>query len=305
MVVDMNYWGKVIRNIVILVLSIIAVFFAFKLAVFFMPFLVAFVISLILEPIIRFIMRKTKLSRRTSSIIVFILAIIIIGGILAWSITTLVSEASNLLMNLNLYIDAGYKMFQNVVSNFDFDRFNIPEEVMNIIQSSGIEFLDAVTEWAKGALTKVIDFISSVPTLGVYIGISLIALYFICVDKIYMIDQLEHHLPETWVKRIGVHLKSLIKSLGGYLKAELILVVISFVISLIGLYIFYFLGWNIKFPLIIAIRNSICRCTSNIWIWNSNDTMGRNFSFYRGYEACNRNICIVVCNEHCKTICRT
>ena len=253
MVIDMNYWSKVIKNIVILALSIVAVYLIFKLAVFFMPFLIAFVISLILEPIIRFIMRKTKFSRRTSSIIVFISAIIIIGGILTWSITTLISEASNLLTNLNTYIDTGYSMFQHLVSSLDVSRFNIPEEVMQIIQNSGAEFLDTITEWAKGALTKVIDFISSVPTLGVYIGISLIALYFICVDKIYMIDQLEHHLPETWVKRIGVHLKALIKSLGGYLKAELILVAISFFISLIGLYIFYFLGWNIKFPLIIAI----------------------------------------------------
>ena len=253
MVIDMNYWSKVIKNIVILALSIVAVYLIFKLAVFFMPFLIAFVISLILEPIIRFIMRKTKFSRRTSSIIVFISAIIIIGGILTWSITTLISEASNLLTNLNTYIDTGYSMFQHLVSSLDVSRFNIPEEVMQIIQNSGVEFLDTITEWAKGALTKVIDFISSVPTLGVYIGISLIALYFICVDKIYMIDQLEHHLPETWVKRIGVHLKELIKSLGGYLKAELILVAISFFISLVGLYIFYFLGWNIKFPLIIAI----------------------------------------------------
>ena len=79
-----------------------------------------------------------------------------------------------------------------------------------------------------------------------------------CVDKIYMIDQLEHHLPETWVKRIGVHLRALIKTLGGYLKAELTLVVISFFISLVGLYIFYFLGWNIEFPLLIAIRNCLC-----------------------------------------------
>ena len=68
-----------------------------------------------------------------------------------------------------------------------------------------------------------------------------------------MIDQLEHHLPETWVKRIGIHLKAIVKSIGGYLKAELILVVISFFISLVGLYIFYFLGWNIQFPLIIAL----------------------------------------------------
>lgn len=253
MVIDMNYWNKVIKNILILAISIFAVFLAFKLAAFYIPFLVAFVLSLMLEPIIRFIMRKTKFTRRTSSIIVFIVAIAIIVGLLVWIITTLFSEASNLLSNLNSYIDTGYSLFQNLISKFDLSRFNIPEEVMNIIQNSGMEFLDAVTEWAKGALTKVIDFITSVPTLGMYCGIFLIALYFMCVDKIYMIDQLEHHLPETWVKKIGVHLKALVKSLGGYLKAELILVVISFFISLVGLYIFYFLGWNIEFPLIIAL----------------------------------------------------
>lgn len=259
MVIDMNYWNKVIKNIFILVLSIIVVFFAFKLSVFFMPFLIAFVISIMLEPIIRFIMNKTKLSRRASSIIVFITAIIIIVGILIWSITTLISEASNLLTNLNQYIDTTYNMLQNLIAKVDFSKMNIPQEVMNIVQDSGMEFINTATNWAKGALTNVIDFITTMPTLGVYIGISLISLYFICVDKIYMIDQLEHHLPETWVKRIGVHLKSIVKSLGGYLKAELILVAISFFISLIGLYVFYFLGWNIEFPFIIAIRHSICR----------------------------------------------
>ena len=253
MVIDMNYWNKVIKNIFILTLSIIVVYFSFKLAVFFMPFLVAFVISLMLEPIIKFIMKKTKLTRRTSSIIVFIIAIVIICGILVWGITTLISEASNLLTNLNTYIDTGYNMFQTLVSSIDLSKINVPEEVMNIVQNSGMEFLETATDWAKGVLTNVIDFITSMPTLGVYTGISLIALYFICVDKIYMIDQLEHHLPETWVKRIGVHLRTLVKSLGGYLKAELILVLISFFISLVGLYIFYFIGWNIEFPLIIAI----------------------------------------------------
>ena len=253
MVIDMNYWNKVIKNIVILGLSIIVVYFSFKLAVFFMPFLIAFIISLMLEPIIKFIMKKTKLTRRTSSIIVFIIAIVIICGILVWGITTLISEASNLLTNLNTYIDMGYNMFQSLVSSIDLSKINVPGEVMNIVQNSGMEFLETVTDWAKSVLTNVIDFITSMPTLGVYTGISLIALYFICVDKIYMIDQLEHHLPETWVKRIGVHLRTLVKSLGCYLKAELILVLISFFISLVGLYIFYFMGWNIEFPLMIAI----------------------------------------------------
>ena len=169
MVRDMNYWNKVIKNIIILLISIVALYFAFKLAVFYVPFLIAFVLSLMLEPIIKFIMRKTKLTRKASSIIVFIVAIAIIVGLLAWLITTLISEASNLLENINTYIDSAYRFFNNFISNFDLSRIKIPEEVMGIIQNSGTEFLETATEWAKGALTNTINFITSVPTLGVYI----------------------------------------------------------------------------------------------------------------------------------------
>ncbi len=249
----MNYWNKVIKNIFILAISILVVYLAFKLAMFYIPFLIAFILSLLLEPIIKFIMKKTKFTRKFSSIIVFVIAISIIIGLLIWAITTLITESTNLLENINVYIDTGYSMFQNLISNFDLSKINIPPEVMSIIQNSGMEFLDTITEWAKNALTGVINFITSVPTLGVYFVITILSLYFMCVDKIYMIDQLEHHLPETWVKKIGVHLKGIVKTLGCYLKAEAILVLISFFVSLIGLYIFFFLGWNIQFPLIIAL----------------------------------------------------
>lgn len=253
MVIDMNYWNKVIKNIFILAISILIVYLAFKLAMFYIPFLIAFILSLLLEPIIKFIMKKTKLTRKFSSIVVFLIALSIIIGLLIWAITTLITESTNLLENINSYIDTGYNMFQNLISHFELSKINIPPEVMSIIQNSGMEFLDTITDWAKNALTGVINFITSVPTLGVYFVITILSLYFMCVDKIYMIDQLEHHLPETWVKKIGVHLKGIVKTLGCYLKAEAILVLISFFVSLIGLYIFFFLGWNIQFPLIIAL----------------------------------------------------
>ncbi len=253
MVIDMNYWNKVIKNLLILISSILLVYLFFKLAIFYIPFLIAFAIALIIEPIIKFLMKKTKLSRKLSSIIVFTIAIAIISGILVWGITTFISETTNLLKNINTYIDTIYNFFTDITSKINFNNIKIPKEVINVVQESGMQFLGTISDMIKNLLMKVIDFITSLPVLGIYIGITLISLYFICVDKIYMIDQLEHHLPDTWVKRIGVHLKEIIKSLGGYLKAELILVLISFAISLIGLYILYFLNYNIEFPLIIAL----------------------------------------------------
>lgn len=253
MIIDMNYWAKVLKNIIVLALSVLGVYLGFKIAIFYMPFFIAFVISLLLEPCIRFIMRKLKLRRKTSSIIIFLIAIILIVGLLVWLSATLVSEAYNLLTNLNQYLDKANILISNITSKINFDGLNIPDNIMDTIQSSALEFLDSITEWLKNALTGAINILTSVPTIGVYAVVTLLSLYFMCVDKVYMIDQLEHHMPQTWVKKIGIHVKEIVKSLSGYLKAEITLVFISFIIVLIGLYIFHFVGLNVEYPLLMAL----------------------------------------------------
>ena len=105
MIIDMNYWSKVFRKILIFLLSIIGIYLAFKLAIFYIPFLIAFVLSLLIEPIIRFCMKHFKLKRRTSAIIVFIFVLSIIIGLLSWGIFALISESSNLLNSLNIYVE--------------------------------------------------------------------------------------------------------------------------------------------------------------------------------------------------------
>ena len=91
------------------------------------------------------------------------------------------------------------------------------------------------------------------PTIAIYTSITLVALYFMCVDKVYMIDEMEHHLPAKWVKKLGSHIHEIISSVGNYLKAEFILVLVSFVISLIGFYVLNIIGIKISYPLLIAL----------------------------------------------------
>ena len=40
-------------------------------------------------------------------------------------------------------------------------------------------------------------------------------------------------MPKKWVQKIGIHVKEITRKLGGYLKAEAILILVSFVISFI------------------------------------------------------------------------
>lgn len=218
-----------------------------------MPFLIAFILSMLIEPVIRFFMRKIKLKRRTSAIIVFVIVIGIIIGLITWGIITLIQEASNMLTGINEYFEKTYIQIQDIISKFEFSKLQIPQEIQTIVQNSAGDFLDTLSTWLKTGLNKVLNTLTSLPTIGFYIVICILSLYFICTDKIYMLDQLDHHLPETWVKRLIKHIKEIAKALGCYLKAQSILILISFVISLIGLYIFNFIGLNVQFPLMAAL----------------------------------------------------
>ncbi len=232
MIIDMNYWSKVFRKLLILLFSVVGIYLAFKLAIFYMPFLIAFMLSLLIEPMIRFCMRKFKWKRRTSAILVFILVLAILIGILTLGIGALISESSNLLNSLNGYVEKISYQFTQFTSSMDLSKLKLPNEILEMIQSSGKELLATIASWAKNALTGLLNMITSLPAIGIYTVICVLSLYFICTDKIYMIDQLEHHLPKIWVKKIGKHIKEISKSLGCLLKAEVILVFVSFCICL-------------------------------------------------------------------------
>lgn len=253
MIIDMSYWTRVLRKILYIILLLVALIVAFKLSVFYMPFLVAFIISLIIEPIIRILMRKMKLTRRTSSIIIFIVVSAIILGTIIWGIVSLVSEASNLLEGLNEYIEKAYTFFQNFLQSIDFNKFHLPNEITSVLQNSTNGLLTNLSEWIRNVLNGLLNMITSIPIIAIYFVVTIMALYFICVDKVYILDQLEHHLPEKWVFKLGNHVRDLIKTLGGYLKAQVTLIFTSFLISLVGLYILKFTKFNIEFPLLMAL----------------------------------------------------
>ena len=234
----MSYFTKVIKKVLILILTLVAIYLSFKLALFYMPFLIGFIISLLIEPLIKFINNKTKLTRKTSAIIVLVCIFTILIALISWGVITLITESSNLLQSLNIYIEKIYIQIQRYINNIDFEKVKIPKQVISIVQNATSNFLEFLTKWISNFLTSILQNITSLPIIGIYIVITILSTYFMCADKLYMLDQLEHHFPKLWVKKFGMHLKKLIATLGGYLKAEATLILISFREVLIGLYIF-------------------------------------------------------------------
>ena len=253
MVIDMGYFTKVIRKLLILIITLFTIYLSFKLALFYMPFLIGFIISLLIEPLIKFINKKTNFTRKTSAIIVMLCIFSVLIGLIAFGIVSLITESSNLLQSLNIYIEKIYNYFQKHINSIEFDNLKIPNQVISIIQSSTNNLLDFASKWISNILTSIIQTITALPIIGIYIVITILSTYFICADRLFILDQLEHHFPKIWIKKFGIHLRKIISTLGGYLKAESILILISFIEVLIGLYIFKWMGLNVGYPFLAAI----------------------------------------------------
>lgn len=279
MIVDVGYWTRILKNILVLIVSIILIFLVLKLAIFYMPFLIGFVISLFVEPLIKLVVKKTKLERKKGAIIVLAIIFIILLGLLTWGVVTLLTESSNLLQSLNKYIQLIYSKINEYMKIIKGGNSKIPVEIVTIIEKSTDKVIVFITNYVSTFLSKVTQTISALPTIGIYTFITLLATYFICTDKMYIIDTLEHQLPKRWAKKIGIHSREIIKSLGGYLKAEAILIIISFFIVLIGLYILKFLNFNVPYPFLAALGIGFVDALPILRFRNGDDTLGNYCSY--------------------------
>lgn len=252
MAYNFSYMSKIVKQFISFAITIIFMYLFLKLSIFYLPFLISFILAVMIEPIIHLVMRKLRWTRKSSSIFVLLISIIIIVSIVVLGVTTIFNEANFLLDSIDKFFYKIKGLLNNTLNN-DYIISKIPEELRSIIETSEADYLSSISNIFIGLLNNFKHWISKLPNLFTTSFFSIIALYFMCTDKIYMIDQVEHHLPDNWSKKIINHIREINKKLVNYLKAELTLIIISFFISFIGLMIFKTIGFNVKYPLMSAL----------------------------------------------------
>ena len=276
----MKYWTSVAKNIVLFLTTLIFIYVLFKLSIFYVPFLIGFIISQIIEPIIKKLSDKTNFTRKTCAVIVLGIVFVITIGFICYGIITLISESSNLLNRLNIYIEKINNLIQRYIINIKIRKINMSENVVSIIDELATKLLETITKHTTNILGSIIQNVTKIPIIIIYITITILSTYFICADKFYILDQLEHHVPRLWIKKIGNHIRDILSILGNYLKAEAILILISFFIVLGGLILGKVFGLNIEYPLLSALGIAFVDALPILRLRNCNYSMD-NYFFFR------------------------
>lgn len=248
-----KYYGKIALKLSVILFIVLGLFITYKLAIFYIPFIIAIMVASIVEPITKFFMRKCKLRRKISTIITLLLITIIIGTVLTLTISKVITETTSLLSNLNIYFkdfyDDGIQLFDDLKNG----NIEVPDEVMQVLKNSLGGIVDGTKNVLISILTSVINFISSVPTMFTYVVITILAIIFACFDRDYIINQFKKQVPKKWIQKASEIYKETCSVSLNYIKAEAKLSGICFILVFIGLVFLDLIGFDVKYPVIMAI----------------------------------------------------
>jgi len=202
------------------------------------PIFLAFVIFWIIEPLARFLHRR-KLKKSIATGISMLLFIVVILGLIAGASVIFVSQLTNLVGKLPEY---GSILQTQIVKQADYlhTRFNaIPEDIAADLVDKAKEYGTVLaqkgTVFTAWVLGKLLAMLSSVSTFVINFIIAIILAYFLSLEIENWKRLAKDKTPNTFKMAFSFLRENVLKGLATYIKAQLKLVSITFVVIFIAL----------------------------------------------------------------------
>ena len=244
---------KKLYFILYIVLVLIVVYLLFKLGIFLFPFTLALFFSILTQPFSRFLQKKLKFSQKIATIVSIILFLVIFLAFISLSALRLSGEIYKLSINLNKYSKDFQSLWNHTIDRVYSLLGYFPEGFDEQVKSSINGFIRMGTSKLGSFINSLINFITSIPTIILYICITILSTFFISLDKKKIMTFLEQQFPETWIKKVYNIKREMFNVLGSYIRAQIILMTICFFELLISFNLLSFLKFNLPYPLIFSI----------------------------------------------------
>ena len=244
---------KKLYFILYIILVLIVVYLLFKLGIFLFPFTLALFFSILTQPFSRFLQKKLKFSQKIATIVSIVLFLVIFLAFISLSALRLSGEIYKLSMNLNKYSKDFQSLWNHTIDRVYSLLGYFPEGFDEQVKSSINGFIRMGTSKLGSFINSLINFITSIPTIILYICITILSTFFISLDKKKIMTFLEQQFPETWIKKVYNIKREMFNVLGSYIRAQIILMTICFFELLISFNLLSFLKFNLPYPLIFSI----------------------------------------------------
>jgi len=197
------------------------------------PFVVALFITFIIERPVSFLTTKLKLPRGAAVGIVLFFFTLVTGGIVILIFSELVNEIWRLTREIpSAQVVQGYiDMLLGRVQNL---YLSLPAELERTIRDSLGSVVGSISAFLQSLLNYLLDMVKLLPQVFLFIVISLVASFFMSRDREKISRFVYKQMPEGWRNKIHTVKEDLFAALVGFIKAQSILISVTFIELLIG-----------------------------------------------------------------------
>lgn len=231
-----KYW-RTFFDIGLIVLTVYLIMFSFsKLYHLAAPVFLSFFVFILIEPLARFLNRRGLTKPFASAISVILFLILLLGTLFGAGLLVTI-QAINFQENLPKYTYVVQEQFVNTTTYLQQKIENLPPDLTAKVNGYFKDATNVLSGWLVAFLMYMIGVLGSFSSFMANFGIAIILAFFLSMEikdwRKIAHDKMPKTLKSAWAFLQG----NVLRAIGSYLKAQLILISITFVIVLVGLLI--------------------------------------------------------------------
>ncbi len=210
------------------------------LAVFLLPYslplIFALLTALLLEGLVKWFMVKLKFSRLQSVISVFTGYVLMLSVIGYYIITIITTQTLTLSEKTPTFVkDLYHTVILPLMKKWEFYTKNLPNEVMVSIENTVENSINTLDSFFQGTVQAIINFLTVIPGFLIEFIIYLVSLFLISLELPRLKEKIDSYLTEQTKRKFYLVTAQLNKAGIGFIKAQVILSLMTFIMAFIGL----------------------------------------------------------------------
>lgn len=229
-----------------------------QLIVLTLPFIIAFCLAKLIEPLVVFLNKKLKLPRKFASAILVLLVVsgliaaaVSLGSRIIDEITYLVSHADDISENFTLFLQNSQN-FLNGLLGGRFAEFFAAQIDFGEIGNNISEYINS---YIGPAIEKVVQIVKSLPNILLFSVVLILGTYFISSDNETISEFLHTLIPKKAALHLANVKKDMSRAFFGYIRAQLLLMSITFFECTVAFLVIG--GTYAKYALLLGITISV------------------------------------------------
>ncbi|MFB6465657.1 sporulation integral membrane protein YtvI [Cytobacillus sp. Hz8] len=218
------------------IIILASIIILFLLIPYGLPLIFALATAVLLEGLVSWFQKRFKFSRLQaviSAFLFYLLILIILGYNL---FATIVKQIVNLSQNTPTYVNDFYvTAILPLIKMWEQYSQTLPKDVIKSTEKTIENSVNSLDSFLQGILQAMINLITAIPGFLIEFLIYLVALFLISLELQKIKTNIKNHLTLETTKKVTLVIHQLTKAGVGFIKAQIIFSLLTFLLAFIGL----------------------------------------------------------------------